>query len=104
MAKVEHITVDKTELILMVKGKNKYQTLHITYDQIQRIGFYKCSEFSLLKLHPVPSEKIEIVSSKSNQPIVYTKMQEQPYFDEYKRRLAEFAHNNRITFVDETFI
>ena len=102
MAKVEHIIADDTELILMVRGKNKYETMHLTYDQIKRIRICKCNEFSLLKMRSVPSEKIEILASNAEQPIVFTKMKEQPFFDAYKQKLAEFAKRNRVSFVDET--
>lgn len=98
MAK-RHIFVDKTELVLIyLKGK-KFTSTNLTYEQITNIRFVPCKEYKFF--FPVDSEKIEIISSKQSQPIVYTKLKEKKYFEEYKKELAEFAARNRVSFSNE---
>jgi len=95
----KHIYADKTELVLIyLKGK-KYGSTNLTYEHITNIRFAPCKERKFL--FPVDSEKIEIVSNKLEKPIVYTKLKEKKYFDEYKKELSEFAARNRIRFSNE---
>jgi hypothetical protein len=91
-----HIICDKTEVILNYLDDKKYKVINLTYDQITRISFEACKEFSLF--HWVPSEKITIVTKKVENSIVYTKLKHKNLFEEYKKELARFAKDNRITF------
>lgn len=93
-----HVFFDKTELVLAFPQGKKFKTLNLSYDQITRIQFDKCTEFSLFR--KVPSEKITIVTPKRGEPIVYTKMKEKKFFEEYKAGFEKFAKDNRITFVN----
>jgi hypothetical protein len=93
---IRHVNCDKTEVILIYLYDKKYQRINLTYDKITHISFDKCTEFSFFR--KVPSEKITIKTSKLENPIVYTKLKEKKYFDDYKKELAAFAKANRITF------
>ncbi len=95
---VKSIQADKTELVLMVEGKKKYEVLNVTFDQITRIQIRPTEVFSFFK--KVPSEEIVIVTRKKSEPLVYKKHKEKKFFDEYKRELEEFAKNNRVTFIN----
>jgi hypothetical protein len=101
MAK-RHIYVDKTELVLIYPQGKKYISTNLTYEQIICIRISPFKEFRLF--FPVASEKIEIVSGKHEKPIVFTKLKEKGFFEQYKKELAEFAARNRVSFaVKETF-
>ena len=97
----KRVLCDKTEVVLTVLGKNKAQIINLTYDQIVSIRFEPCREFRFFRR--VPSERIVITTSKGEQPIIYTKVKEKKFFDEYKKDLKEFAENNRITFYDNLY-
>jgi hypothetical protein len=92
-----HILADKTELILNVEGKKKFEMVHLTYDQIVRIQFDRIKEFKLF--FRVDSEAITIVSSKRG-PIVFKKTKEKNFFEEYKQVLEKFCKDNRVTFTN----
>ncbi len=91
-----HVYFDKTELVLAFAQGKKFRSLNLSYDQITRIQFDECTEYSLFRR--VPSEKITVVTPKRGEPIVYTKMKEKKFFDEYKAGFEKFAKDNRITF------
>ena len=93
---IRHVFFDKTELVLSFPDGKKFKTLNLNYGQITRIQFDKCMEFRFFR--KVPSEKISISTPKRGAPIVYTKLKEKAFFDEYKRDFEAFAKNNRITF------
>lgn len=95
---LRHIFCDKTELVLMVETKKKVQPLNVTYDQIIRIQFEPCKEFRFFRF--VPSEKIQIMTRKREQPVEYTMYKEKQYFGEYKKELEKFARENKITFIN----
>lgn len=92
-----HILADKTELILNVEGKKKFEMVHLTYDQIVRIQFDKIKEFKLF--FKVDSEAITIVSSKRG-PIIFKQSKEKKFFEEYKQILEKFSKDNNITFTN----
>src|SRR5690242_14720686 len=92
-----HIMVDKTEIVLMVAGKKKYEIVNLSYDQIVRVQFDKCKETRFF--WRVESESITIITSK-RPPIVYKKFQEKNFFDEYKNSLEKFCKDNHITFTN----
>ncbi|MCG8502367.1 MAG: hypothetical protein MJB12_18445 [Firmicutes bacterium] len=98
---VRRINCDKTEIIVMVEGRKRVRMLNLTYEQITRIQFDKFEERRFL-FFKVPSEKITIVTGKRNEPIVYTKMKEKKYFDQYKEELRKFVKDNSVSFVDNT--
>jgi hypothetical protein len=91
-----HVFFDKTELVLGFPQGKKFVTMNLTYNQITRIQFDKCTEFKFFR--KVPSEKITIVTPKRGEPIVYTKLKEKNFFEEYKAGFEKFARENRITF------
>jgi hypothetical protein len=92
-----HILADKTELVLNVEGKKKFEMVNLTYDQIVRIQFDKIKEYKLF--FKVDSEAITIVSSKRG-PIVFKKSKEKSFFEEYKKVLEQFCKNNNVTFTN----
>lgn len=92
----KRVLCDKTEMVLMVVGKKKVEAVNLRADQITNIRFEECKELKFFWL--VPSERIVITSSKRGEPIVYTKMREKRYFEEYKKDMEKFAVENRITF------
>ena len=94
-----HLVCDKTEIIVSIALKNKYKILNLTYEDVVRIQFDEIAERKMV-FQKVPSEKITIVTGKHNAPIVYTKMKEKKFWDEYKKGLEKFATSNNITFVD----
>lgn len=94
---VRSIQADKTELVLIVKGKKKYEVMNVTYDQIIRIQIRSYIRMGFFK--KLPSEEIVIVTRKRSEPLVYKKHKEKKYFDEYKSTLEEFAKHNKVTFV-----
>ena len=98
---VRRINCDKTEIIVMVEGRKRVRMLNLTYEQITRIQFDKFEERRFL-FFKVPSEKITIVTGKRNEPIVYTKIKEKKYFDQYKEELRKFVKDNSVSFVDNT--
>ncbi len=93
-----HIFCDKTEIVCMVMGKKKMQTFNLPFDSITRIQFDAYEERKLFK--KVPSEKITILSGKRAEPIIYTKLKEKQFFEDYKKELEKFAQDNRITFTN----
>jgi hypothetical protein len=94
---VRSIQTDRTELVLLVKGKKKYEVMNVTYDQITRIQIRAATRIGFFK--KVPSEEIVIVTRKKSEPLVYKKHKEKKYFEEYKATLEEFAKNNKVTFI-----
>jgi hypothetical protein len=48
----------------------------------------------------IPTEKIEILLTNKEKPIVYYQNKEKHFFDEYKERLSGFAKENRIKLYD----
>jgi len=93
---VKRIYCDKSEIVLYVVGKNKVQSMNVTYDRIVNVRFEKCKEFQWFRF--VPSEKICITVSGRGEPVEYTKMKEKKFFKEYKMELEEFCKRNRVTF------
>ena len=100
MAKEPNILFDKTEIMMKYEDSGNINTANLTYNQITRIQFEKCTERKLFK--KIDSEKIEVVTPKLAVPITFYKEKEKPYFDEYKVMFAKFAKENRITFIDNT--
>ncbi|WP_105615440.1 hypothetical protein [Vallitalea okinawensis] len=94
--KGRRILLDKTELVLIVAGKKEVKTLNLTYEDIQAIIFEPCREFRYFNV--VSSERIVINTSQSSHPILYPKLKNKKYFEEYKQGLTRFAISNRITF------
>ncbi len=92
------IFFDKTEIVLMVFDKGKMKVLNITYDKIVSIKLEGFMERILLR--KVPSERIIINISGREKPVIYTKLTEKKYFDEYKSGIVKFASSNNITFYD----
>ena len=91
------ITCGKTEIVIYLKSqREKYYNL--LFNQIRRIQFSPVKEFRWFR--NVPSEKIEIDSSKY--PIfVFTKIKNQEYWEDYKKELAGFAERNYIKLVND---
>ena len=100
MAK-NHLICDKTEIIVTVLAGNKWRNVNFTADKIKRIQFDKCKEKTFLFL-TADSEKISIETSNSPNPTVIYKLKEKEFFDTYKTQLQAFAHDNHITFADNT--
>lgn len=98
MAK-DRLIVDKTEIIATVLMGNQWRNVPITADKIRRIQYDKFNERKIFK--EVPSEMIKIETS-AGPPVTFTKLKEKEYFDQYKERLAKFAKDNKLTFVDNT--
>ena len=96
----QHIYFDKTEITVSFPSGKKFLTKNLSGDQIQRIQFDKCKEFSWFRF--VDSEKITIMNSQTQGPIVYTKKKEKGFFDEYKQELKAFAKANNVTLQDNT--
>ena len=95
-----HILFDKTELVVIFPEGKSYKVLNLQYSDIQRIQIDPLEERKFLS--KVPSEKISIVTGKRREPIVYTKLKEKQYWEEYKEKLAAFAQAHSITFRDNT--
>lgn len=94
------ITFDKTEMVVGFTAGKKYLVLNLSYEDIQRIQFDTVTEMRFFK--KVPSEKITIVTGKREQPIAYTKLKNEKFWDEYLAGFKKFAEGNHITFVDNT--
>ncbi len=94
------ITFDKTEIVLGFPAGKRFVVLNVSYDNIQRIQFDSIMELKLLRR--VASEKITITTSKREQPIAYTKLKHEKFWDDYKSGFATFSKNNHITFADNT--
>ncbi|MBT3272379.1 MAG: hypothetical protein HN368_04430 [Spirochaetales bacterium] len=94
------INFDKTEIVVGFAAGKKYQVLNLSYADIQRIQFDSCTEMKLFR--KVPSEKITIQTGKRSEPIVYTKLKNEPFWEEYKKGFTKFAENNNITFADNS--
>ena len=92
---------DKAEIVLLIPGKKRVANYNLNNTNITRIQFDKCTERKF-GIFPVQSEKITIVTPKSGMPIVLTKMENKPYFEEYKAEFARYAHDYRVTFYDNT--
>ena len=97
---IRKIYTDKTEIVVVVKGKNRYTAVNLTFDQIIRIQFDKYTAFKWFR--KIPSEKITIVARKRENPIVFTKRESKGFFEAYKLELEQFARDNRITFFNNT--
>jgi hypothetical protein len=97
MARIDPISIDKTELILFAPIGNGMETINVTYDKIQRIEFRKCEETKVFK--KVPSEQIVITLRGRENPVVFFKSKVgEGQFDGYKAGLAKFAKDNRVSF------
>jgi hypothetical protein len=94
------ITFDKTELVLGFPAGKKYIVLNVSYEDIQRVQFDPITEMKLFRR--IPSEKITIITSKRAQPIAYTKLKNEKFWDDYRTGFVKFAENNHITFADNT--
>lgn len=97
MAK-KHILFDKTELVLMFFAGKNFKSLNVGYADIRRIQYDSIMERKFL--FRTASEKITIITSKQPEPIVYTMLKEKAFWDEYKEKLAKFAGDNMITFIN----
>ncbi len=95
-----HINFDKTEIVLGFAAGKKYHVLNLSYADVQRIQFDTCTESKLFR--KLPSEKITVQTGKYGEPITYTKLKHEPYWEEYKKGFSKFAAGNTITFVDNT--
>ena len=93
------IMVDKTEIVIAVEGKKRWSSHNLTYDTINRIQFG--TDYVRKLFRKVPVRSIRIFSSRLPQPATYLESKHKEYFEEYRRKLAEFARNNRISFQDE---
>jgi len=92
-----HILVDKTELVLNVEGKKKFEVVNLTYDQIVRVQFDKIKDRFLFLQND--SEAITIVSSKRGS-IIFKKSKEKSFFEDYKKGLEKFCKDNNVTFTN----
>ncbi|WP_105617297.1 hypothetical protein [Vallitalea okinawensis] len=95
---VRHLLVDKTEMIMMVPQKKKYITRNAVFSDIRQIEFSSFEERQFLFLKKA-SEKITIHFTKGWEPLVYTRMKEKKFFDEYKNELERFCKENRIQLI-----
>lgn len=100
MAK-RRIYFDKSEVVLIVPGKNKTSNYNVTSNMMNRIKFDKCKEFAFGFI-PKSSEKITIVASNLPGEVVYTKGENKAFFDTYKEEFRQFAKENRIPLEDKT--
>ena len=101
MAKAKvRMLFDKTEIIVSYKDGNSHLTENLQYSDITTIRIDKCTEGALF--FKKPSERIEILTRKREVPFTYFKLAEQPYFEDYKQKLTEFAKTHKITLHDST--
>jgi hypothetical protein len=98
MMEKPRILVDKTELVLIVESGKSYSVVNLQQDEISRIQFDAISEYRLFR--KVPSESIRIFSGKSPEPYTYKRCKNRAYWEDYKKKLAEFAGRNTVTFTD----
>ncbi len=98
MAKERNILCDKNEIILKAKMQKGYEFLNFTKDNIKYIKFEKCLIHKLFK--QIPTERIEIMTTRYEQPLFFYKVDEKENFDDYKARLSVFAKMNRVTLYD----
>lgn len=97
MARIDPISIDKTELILFAQAGKGMETINVAYDKIQRIEFRKCEETKVFK--KVPSEQIVIMLRGRENPVVFFKSKVgEEKFEGYKEGLAKFAKDNRVSF------
>ena len=95
------INIDKTELVVTFLAGKRYKVLNLSYEDIQRIQFDPIEIRKLFK--KIPAEKISIFSSKTQDPIVITKTKDDAkVWDEYKKKLPDFAERHHVTFTDNT--
>ncbi len=96
-----HILFDGTELVLLQMIKNKVAIVNLQHSNISRIQFDTIKEFSFFRR--VPSESIRIFTNISHVPYRYTRKTEKTFWEEYKKKLTQFAKdNNTISFSDNT--
>ena len=93
-----HIMVDKTELVLIVETGKKFSVVNLQSDQVSRIQFDPVTELRFFRR--APSESIRIFSRKSVEPYTFKMRKHRQHWGDYKRKLAEFAKRNTVTFTD----
>lgn len=97
MAKIDPISIDKTELLLFAPAGSGAESINVAYDKILRIEFRKCEETKVFK--KFPSEQIVITIRGREDPVVFYKSKVgDEQFEGYKEGLAKFARNNRVSF------
>jgi hypothetical protein len=98
MQKEKSIICCKDEMTLKVNDNEGSRFLHLDKNQIKHIQIDKCTIKKFFK--KIPTEKIEILLTNKDKPIVYYQNKEKHFFDEYKERLSGFAKENRIKLYD----
>ena len=93
------INIDKSEIVFLDTSGKRARVCNLTYEQIMRIQFSPHVRVGLFGRKE--SEKIEIFSKNRQQPYVFPATKHQPFFEDYKRKLAEFAKRNFVTFANE---
>lgn len=95
------IYLDRSEMVLLVHGKNKTITYNLVSSNVNRIEFDKCEELAF-GIIPKQSEKITIYASNLPGEVVYKKGENKAFFDQYKEELRQYAKDYRIPFEDKT--
>ena len=93
------INIDKSEIVFLDTSAKKARVCNLTYEQIMRIQFSPHLRVGLFGRKE--SEKIEIFSKQRQGPYTFLASKHQPFFQDYKQKLEEFAKRNFVTFANE---
>jgi hypothetical protein len=90
------IMFDKTEIIVVDDSGKRAQIVSLTYDKIVSIQFDLIeTKVSLFKKGP--SDAIIITIRGRETPIVFVRVRNREFFDDYMAGMEKFAKDNRIT-------
>lgn len=104
MNKINHIVVNKTEIICLYidkdsKPKNKLRKAVLRYNNVQSVLIRYCRERKGFKV--IGSERIIIRSPLLPHQIEYYMIREGHFFDDYKAGLRLFCKSHKVKIFDE---
>ena len=98
MAK-RRVYFDTTEVVVLVPGSKGFKNTNLVRNDIHRVYIEKCNE-PILGIIPRQSEQIRISTSKSEEPILFPKLENKKFYEDYKEGFIKFAKTNFITVED----
>ena len=98
MAK-RRVYFDTTEVVVLVPGKKGFQNINLIRNDIHRIYIEKCNE-PILGVIPRKSERIRVATGKLEESILFSKLENKKFYEEYKEGFVKFAKTNFIAVED----